>query len=504
MPPSAGIPVEQALAIAAQQSPSTGSWWKTAVAALLLFGSAGLAAHLALGGQGRLPPLRISLRLPTWKATRSSSAPSPPKVEVPLVGTDPHTEVSQPTLTPATPEALVLETTATSDASHRPDIPFASPPAADDVPETAMTATPIRHEQIEAPTATAAVATEFAPQVAGPLEAAPVEQEIVAEDAVELVSGAVESGPVLPNFEVHEETEPAKPETDDPALADQSLEEPAGLTAPEEATDVDRQPTPQVEPVETPLAELSPRLAARPLAARPIDPSEGTFVAADLEAAAREALLATTCDRCRANWASSPEQLTETSAVGSPVFCRACQGQSAAGVAPETFAVYCRLAEVATWVTLDNPNELAAVRQQVAAAVGRLTSSQGKLNSIGRQASLRLRNATAHDNGVVLAGTVLEQGHAEDYYWIKLVLFGTPKVVTVTSSEPARLKRHDRVVVLGTVMDSQEPPLPASTVERTPLVRGGYRLPLPARMGPARLGAESRLSRAASAGTSRR
>lgn len=173
----------------------------------------------------------------------------------------------------------------------------------------------------------------------------------------------------------------------------------------------------------------------------------------------------------------------EALAAAATMPCKACSGYNVRGIQPNVYVQFCRLAEIVTFVEVGpEPAELEAVQLHVGQAVLRATNTREKLNSVGRQASQRLSAASAEpQSGVLLAGTVQDLGTAGELHFVRLVLFGTAKSVTVLSREPAAVEPHERVAILGVVVAEPAKYLTGYQGSADQVVWGGYRLALPAR-----------------------
>jgi hypothetical protein len=163
--------------------------------------------------------------------------------------------------------------------------------------------------------------------------------------------------------------------------------------------------------------------------------------------------------------------------------CDVCGGKPVTKMTPELYAKLCHLAEVVTFVskgdantwsqreTVQNLLVSAAADQRVAEAIGRLAGFQ-----------LDLMRHKDHGTGIALAGTVQELSQVGSLYAMRIVLFGLPKVVTVVSWRPAQpaINEHDRVIILGSIVDDPVDNL-AGYEGRLPLVVWGG---LPAKLPP--------------------
>jgi hypothetical protein len=102
--------------------------------------------------------------------------------------------------------------------------------------------------------------------------------------------------------------------------------------------------------------------------------------------------------------------------------------------------------------------------------------------SIGRLAGFQLEPTRHNAPGIALAGTVQEMSQVGNLYAMKVVLFGLPKVVTVVSWRPAQpaINVHDRVIILGSIVDNPAENLNGYDGRLDQVVWGG----LPAKLPP--------------------
>ena len=183
----------------------------------------------------------------------------------------------------------------------------------------------------------------------------------------------------------------------------------------------------------------------------------------DLEAALAKAGAALGCEQCHATGYLLREPLSgpadDRFAAPEPrrVRCDRCGGKPMPGLTSEAFDRLCQLADAVTFARL-GADETARerLRQQIQAALLRVGEDRGKTQIVGRLAGSRLENSQRRSNGIILAGTVQELGQAGPLYSIKLVLFGVPKSVVVLSQQAPEppLSQHDRVLILGSIVDS--------------------------------------------------
>ncbi|HVX63010.1 MAG TPA: hypothetical protein VHC19_20480, partial [Pirellulales bacterium] len=119
-------------------------------------------------------------------------------------------------------------------------------------------------------------------------------------------------------------------------------------------------------------------------------------------------------------------------------------------------------------------------RARIQSVLLRVGEDRGKTQIVGRLASSRLENSQRLTNGILLAGTVQELGYEGPIFRIKLVLFGVPKEVVVISEHAPQppLASHDRVLILGSIVDSPTENLAGYEGQLTQVVWGGFPMKL--------------------------
>jgi hypothetical protein len=207
----------------------------------------------------------------------------------------------------------------------------------------------------------------------------------------------------------------------------------------------------------------------------------------DLEAALAKAGAALGCEQCHATGyllrepPSGPGDDRFAAAEPRRVRCDRCGGKPMPGLTSEAFDQLCQLADAVTFARL-GADETARerLRQQIQAALLRVGEDRGKTQIVGRLAGSQLENSQRHSNGIILAGTVQELGQAGPLYSIKLVLFGVPKSVVVLSQQAPEppLAQHDRVLILGSIVDSPIKNLAGYSGNLNQVVWGGLPLKL--------------------------
>ncbi len=161
--------------------------------------------------------------------------------------------------------------------------------------------------------------------------------------------------------------------------------------------------------------------------------------------------------------------------------CHVCGGKPSAKMTPELYARLCHFAEVVTFVSKGDTNTWNQ-RDSVQQLLANVGADPKSAESIGRLAGFQL-DPTRHSNsGIALAGTVQETSQVGSLYAMKVVLFGLPKVVTVVSWRPAQpaINIHDRVIILGSIVDNPTENLAGYEGRLDQVVWGG----LPAKLPP--------------------
>jgi hypothetical protein len=139
------------------------------------------------------------------------------------------------------------------------------------------------------------------------------------------------------------------------------------------------------------------------------------------------------------------------------VACEACGGKPPLRMTPEAYTRLCHLAEVVTFVDKSSApdNELTLLADQVQKLIGAAGADQRSIEAIGRLAGYQLEQPDRKENGVALAGTVQQISQEGKFFTMRVVLLGLPKVVTVVSRRPPQtaIKEHDRVIILGSIIN---------------------------------------------------
>jgi hypothetical protein len=161
--------------------------------------------------------------------------------------------------------------------------------------------------------------------------------------------------------------------------------------------------------------------------------------------------------------------------------CTVCAGKSVTKMTPELYTRLCHLAEVVTFVSRGDTNSWTQ-RESVQQLMSNVGADPKSAESIGRLAGFQLEPTRHNAPGIALAGTVQEMSQVGNLYAMKVVLFGLPKVVTVVSWRPAQpaINIHDRVIILGSIVDNPAENLNGYDGRLDQVVWGG----LPAKLPP--------------------
>ncbi len=269
--------------------------------------------------------------------------------------------------------------------------------------------------------------------------------------------------------------------------------EPPPGTAPATTEPLPLAPPAEPPPAQMPLASaapISPPTNIPPSAPSPYGPRTFTaYSAEDLTLALNEVSAAIKCPNCQGTGQTTRTvvngarevkgaRVAQTSERGMP--CEICGGHGIAKMSPELYARLCHLAEVVTFVSKgDNSswNQRDGV-QQLLAQVG---GDQKGAEAIGRLAGFQLDQMHHRNPGIALAGTVQEMSQVGNLYGMRIVLFGLPKVVTVVSWRPAQpaIKEHDRVIILGSIVENPVENLVGYEGRLPQVVWGGLPVRLP-------------------------
>jgi len=160
--------------------------------------------------------------------------------------------------------------------------------------------------------------------------------------------------------------------------------------------------------------------------------------------------------------------------------CDVCGGRPIAKITPELFAQLCHLAEVVTFVSKGDGNTWSQ-RETLQTLLASVGSDPKAAEAVGRLAGFQLEPNRHRNPGIALAGTVQEMSQVGSLHAMKVVLFGLPKVVTVVSWRPAQpaINVHDRVIILGSIVDNPVENLAGYDGRQDQVVWGGLPVKLP-------------------------
>jgi hypothetical protein len=200
----------------------------------------------------------------------------------------------------------------------------------------------------------------------------------------------------------------------------------------------------------------------------------------ELTAVLEKADRALRCPHCQA---PSPVKLAAftTAANGEPPHCDYCRGKPPANLTAAAFERLCDLAEALTFVQFEQDDPRRDECREAAEAIALAIGAQRERTEIaGRLAAQRLDNSQRHSNGILLAGTVQRAEREGDLFAIQLMLLGSGRPVTVISGQPPDppAERRDRLVVLGSIIDSPRDNLAGYRGDLPQVVWGGLPLKL--------------------------
>jgi hypothetical protein len=179
--------------------------------------------------------------------------------------------------------------------------------------------------------------------------------------------------------------------------------------------------------------------------------------------------------------APATERQSSTEELLNPRRCDYCRGKPLTNLTAAAFDRLCDLAEIVTFVQFDEDDPRRDDCRQAAEAIAMAVGSQrDRIDIAGRLAGARLDESQRQSNGIVLAGTVQRAQSEGDLFAIQLMLFGCGKTVTVISRQSPQppVQRRDRVVVLGSIVDSPRDNLAGYTGNLSQVVWGGLPLKL--------------------------
>lgn len=206
--------------------------------------------------------------------------------------------------------------------------------------------------------------------------------------------------------------------------------------------------------------------------------------ASELAAALEKADLALRCPHCQAPSSvrlasfSPPAHGREEPVDGaaSSRRCDYCRGKPPSNLTTTAFRELCELAEIVTFVRFEGEeaqrDECREGAQALALALG---TQRERAETAGRLAAERLDSSQRESNGIVLTGSVQQAEQEGELYAIRLMLQGSGKSVTVFSLQPPDppLAQRDRVVVLGSIIDSPRDNLAGYAGRMPQVVWGG-------------------------------
>jgi hypothetical protein len=234
------------------------------------------------------------------------------------------------------------------------------------------------------------------------------------------------------------------------------------------------------------MPRLAPSKVRSPAEPGPVGPRGfNAYSVDDLDAALNKVSAALGCEYCHAagyllvDPPGAPPGPGPRQPVRVP--CDQCGGKRTPGLTAVAFAQLCELGDAATFAQL-GPDEVQReeLRARIQSVLLRVGEDRGKTQIVGRLASSRLENSQRLTNGILLAGTVQELGYEGPIFRIKLVLFGVPKEVVVISEHAPQppLASHDRVLILGSIVDSPTENLAGYEGQLTQVVWGGFPMKL--------------------------
>jgi hypothetical protein len=273
------------------------------------------------------------------------------------------------------------------------------------------------------------------------------------------------------------------PDTAEPADEDTT-------TSPDEpAASIDRRPA---SPADARLVErLPPGSPAFPegyLGPRAFE----SRTVSELTSVLRKADRALRCPHCQAPSVVKLAAFTAPATDGpsadedrlNPRRCDYCRGKPLANLTAAAFDRLCDLAETVTFVQFDQDDPGRDECRQAAEAIALAIGSQPDRTEIaGRLAGGRLDESQRRSNGILLAGTVQRAEMEGELFAIQVMLFGCGKTVTVISRQPHEppVQRRDRLLVLGSIVDSPRDNLAGYAGNLSQVVWGG----LPLKLAPA-------------------
>jgi hypothetical protein len=161
--------------------------------------------------------------------------------------------------------------------------------------------------------------------------------------------------------------------------------------------------------------------------------------------------------------------------------CDYCRGKPPTNLTTTAFEQLCDLAEIVTFVRFEGDDSRRDECREAAEAIVLALGTQRERSEIaGRLAGERLDSTQRQSNGIVVAGTVQQAESQGDLFAIQIILLGGGKPVTVVSRRPPEppVERRDRLVVLGSIIDSPRDNLAGYVGDLPQVVWGGLPLKL--------------------------
>ncbi|HEV3007239.1 MAG TPA: hypothetical protein VGX78_22405 [Pirellulales bacterium] len=226
--------------------------------------------------------------------------------------------------------------------------------------------------------------------------------------------------------------------------------------------------------------------SAADAADRPLGPLQfAPHAPAELAAALLKVHAALGCEHCGGTGFVRQAAGRESAGAGPSgsrrVRCEHCDGKPSGKFTVDRFDELCDLAELATFLRIERTEpDWDAIRQEALRVLHRLGDDHDKAQIAGRLAGPRLDDSRRQSNGIVLAGTVHDAEPEGPLFRTRLVLFGRPRTVTVMSlaAPSPPLSAHDRVIILGSIIDSPRDNLGGYVGDLPQIVWGGLALKL--------------------------
>jgi len=247
-------------------------------------------------------------------------------------------------------------------------------------------------------------------------------------------------------------------------------------------------PPPEQRPA-NPFGDAPPKGAAATQAPVPGPRNFTPYSAEDLTLAVNEVSSAMRCPVCNGTGSTTRTVVTSPREIKGAkvqqtserhVACEACGGKPIAKMTPELYAKLSHLAEVVTFVARGDTNAWSQ-REAVQTLLVTVGTDQKAAEAVGRLSGFQLDQNQHKDTGIALAGTVQQLSQTGNLYTMRLVLFGLPKPVTVVSWRPAQpaIREHDRVLILGCIVDNPAENLAGYEGRLPQVVWGGLPVKLP-------------------------